>query len=146
MSLKDQLIGAWSLVSLETTEKDGKVTQPLGPNPKGTLMYSASGRMAAVLVHPDRPRFVATDSRQATDAEVVQAFKGCVAYFGTFEIRDEAKGIVVHKVEGSLFPNWAGTDQVRYAKLDGDRLVIQNPTTAFGRSGAVARLVWQRTK
>lgn len=45
-----------------------------------------------------------------------------LAYRGTYEIRD---GHIVHSVQLSTFPNWAGEGQVRSAELHGDRFVLR---------------------
>src|SRR4051794_29723039 len=43
-SLKEQLIGAWTLVSMEATEKDGTKRREFGPAPKGVLILDAGGK------------------------------------------------------------------------------------------------------
>jgi len=40
-SLKEQLVGAWTLVSFEVTNKDGTKQQDFSPNPKGILILDA---------------------------------------------------------------------------------------------------------
>lgn len=47
-----------------------------------------------------------------------------VAYFGTYTV-DATKGTVTHHVEGSLRPDYTGTDQVRPFRVDGDQLIIE---------------------
>jgi hypothetical protein len=49
-------------------------------------------------------------------------------------------GVVVHRLEGSSFSNWIGTEQVRHFRFDGtDRLILSTLSSA-GRW----RLIWQR--
>ena len=43
-SLREQLIGAWNLVSIIATDKAGNKSDRRGPNPKGLLIFDASGR------------------------------------------------------------------------------------------------------
>lgn len=38
---------------------------------------------------------------------------------------DDAKGTVTHHVEGSLRPDYTGTEQVRPFRIEGDRLIIE---------------------
>jgi hypothetical protein len=45
-SLKEQLVGAWTLVSGDITAPDGTKRQPYGANPKGILILDAGGRYA----------------------------------------------------------------------------------------------------
>src|SRR5262245_40556908 len=40
-SLKQQLVGAWTLVSNDNTLPDGTKRQLFGPNPKGILIFDA---------------------------------------------------------------------------------------------------------
>ena len=54
-SLKDQLVGTWTLVSQELTPLNGTKRQIA--NPKGTLMFDAGGRYAYVLVRGDRLKY-----------------------------------------------------------------------------------------
>src|SRR5205085_10370729 len=41
-ALKEQLVGAWRLVSA-VVDKDGQKVEPLGPNPRGAVLFVASG-------------------------------------------------------------------------------------------------------
>jgi hypothetical protein len=45
-SLKDQLVGAWTLVSADNTAPNGTKRQGYGANPKGILILDAGGRYA----------------------------------------------------------------------------------------------------
>ncbi len=47
-SLKDQLVGTWTIISFETTPPNGTKLQPFGANPKGINVYDANGRFAYV--------------------------------------------------------------------------------------------------
>jgi hypothetical protein len=57
---------------------------------------------------------------------------------------DPRNEIVVHHVEVSLTPDWAGGDQVRHYKLEGNRLTLTTPPTLFGGVEQVTTLVWER--
>src|SRR5881296_3073720 len=69
-TLKEQLVGSWTLVSSETTPPTGAKRQNFGANPKGILILEAGGRYALVQGDTNRPKFKVTDIRLgATDAE-----------------------------------------------------------------------------
>ena len=51
-------------------------------------------------------------------------FKGCISYFGSYELNLE-ENLIVHHVEGALFPNWSDTLQRRPFVLDGNELSLQ---------------------
>lgn len=116
--IKKQLVGTWKLVSY-----DVGTTHPMGRDPVGLLIYTGDGRMSLQAMLPGRPRFVgeaSTGHEHGTPEEVVSAYGGYIAYFGTYEVNE--RGSVTHRIEGSLFPNWVGRDQIELFKLSGDRL------------------------
>ena len=43
-SLKDQLVGTWTVVSWEQTNKDGSKFERFGTNPKGVNVFDADSR------------------------------------------------------------------------------------------------------
>jgi Lipocalin-like domain len=132
------LVGAWRLLSLRNVRPDGGIDYPLGPDAIGQIMYTASGRMSAQLMRPGQPRFQASSPRGATEAEIVTAYHNFASYYGSFRIDAEA-GAVIHEVEGSSFPNMIGTDQVRYYRIEGDRLDLEADSPP-GRS----YVAWQK--
>lgn len=46
-----------------------------------------------------------------------------IAYAGPFSA-DPGTGTVTHHLDGSLFPNWQGHDQIRHVTIEGQRLSI----------------------
>ncbi|HXG36374.1 MAG TPA: lipocalin-like domain-containing protein [Dehalococcoidia bacterium] len=144
-SLVEQLSGVWKLVSYEYQRADGQPAVPaLGPDPIGRLMYDPSGLMSVHIMSLDRPIFESGDRLRGDSDKVKAAYEGYLAYFGTYEVR-EAEGIIIHRVEGSLFPNWVGTDQTRFFQLKGDKLTLRTPPRPEA-GGEVAVLVWERMK
>jgi hypothetical protein len=82
-----------------------------------------------------------------TDEERSALLRTMFAYTGTYRLEDDKW---VTKVDVSWNPAWNGTDQVRFYKLDGDRLQV---TTAWAPSAnlpgsPISRgvLLWQRVK
>ena len=140
---REQFVGAWKLVSFESRLPDGSVRRPFGEAPIGIAIFSADGRIAAQLMRPDRPRFASDEQGTGTPDEMRQAFVGCVAYFGKCEIDDEARTLVTH-VEGSMFPNWIGGDQVRTYEFRGERLVLMPPPRDVGGQTVTSELAWER--
>jgi hypothetical protein len=143
MTLKERLLGPWRLVSFEYHLASGGVLSAYGPEPVGLLIYTDEGYMSAQIVDPRRPRFASGNRRIATEHELKAAVEGCISYFAAFEI-DEARGAVVHRELGDVFPNAVGTRQVRYARFEGDRLLLETPPVMVGTERATARIVWER--
>ncbi|MFC2039355.1 lipocalin-like domain-containing protein [Chloroflexota bacterium] len=141
--VKEQFIGTWKLVLSEFRLSDGQAVYPLGKEATGMLMYDASGHMSAQLMRRDRPTFASDDPFSGTLSEIKPAFEGFAAYFGTYEINEE-RAIVVHHVEGSLFPNWVGGNQIRFFELSGDRLTLSAPPIPMSGREMTGFLIWER--
>ena len=73
-SLKEQIVGAWILVSFEATAPDGKKTFVMGPKPNGVTIYDASGQFAFVFTNSDRPKWKSANRNEATIEDVKSAF------------------------------------------------------------------------
>ena len=139
-TLKEQLVGAWTLVSSNTTGPDGTKQQPFGANPRGILLLDAGGQYAAVLERPERPKFKdATDLRsEATVEEFAAAAREFAANFGTWSVNEVDKTLT-RRLEGALIPNAEGTESKASVSLAGDELTIAIIPAAGGRNETVYR-------
>ncbi|MDL2716216.1 MAG: lipocalin-like domain-containing protein [Acidobacteriota bacterium] len=138
------LAGAWKLLVFEF-RSGGQVVFPFGTNYAGLCLYDTTGNMSMQIMRGDRPRFGVNDQQTGTPDEVAAAFTGCYSYFGTYVV-DEIHGVVVHHVSQSLFPNWIGTDLVRFFRISGDRLIVSAPTVQVRGHLMDAMLVWERLR
>jgi len=129
--LSNQLIGTWKFISLVGKSSEGDVYHPYGENLFGMLMYDYKGYMSALLMNPDRPKFVSGDMMKGTPEELKAAFERFDAYCGTYII-DIEKSQITHNVQGSKFPNWVGTAQVRFFEISGDTMRITAPPILVG--------------
>ena len=127
-TLRQQLVGTWTLVSEETTAQNGTKEQPYGPNPRGILILDASGRYATVRGSPDRPKF--KSSSQPTTDELVAA-RAFGANFGTWSVSEVDKALTLH-LESALRPNNEGTDVKNSVSLAGDELKVSGVIPAAG--------------
>lgn len=137
------VVGAWRLVSFEIHRGDREVVRPFGDDPRGSLMYSEGGRFSAQVMRPGRPAIASGDQMTCTPEEAEANFKGCISYFGAYEVDAEA-GALVHHVEQSLLPNWEGTSQQRFFERAGDTLTLRTAPTTWGGGEIVAVLAWER--
>jgi hypothetical protein len=121
------LVGTWRLIQYFDTDSRGNVSYPYGRKPIGYFVYDPTGHLSIQIMRtPATPPFASGSDQSGTNREVRDAYDGYMAYFGTYRI-DQAKGVVIHVVEGSLRPSYTGTDQPRPFKLDGDTLIIGGP-------------------
>jgi hypothetical protein len=142
-ALCPDVVGTWRLVSYDERRPDGGLSPVWGPNPRGRLVYDSGGRMAVQLVDGRLGRFASDDLMAGTDEEVRRAFEGCRAYFGSYTV-DASAGVIVHHVEASVYPNYAGTDLRRFFTLSGDRLTLRTPPILRGGRTSTYELVWER--
>ncbi|MFO7963639.1 MAG: lipocalin-like domain-containing protein [Desulfobacterales bacterium] len=138
-----QFTGSWRLIASEFRTSGGEVIHPLGDDALGRVIFSRSGFMSAQLMRKGRPGFASEDPSNGTFEEIKSAFEGYIAYYGPFELDLEKQRLITH-VEGSLFPNWVGADQVRFFEFNGDRLTLKTPPFAFGDEKFQGVLVWER--
>jgi Lipocalin-like domain len=146
MTEADKFVGVWRLVSMEIRTDDGIVVEsPFGAEPDGTLMYDSLGNMAAQIGRKDRPRFSSNDRMAGSVEETKAAFETYVAYFGRYRV-DERDATVTHEAQQALFPNWAGTKQVRYYKFADGKLTLSTPTYQRLGKNVTAILLWEKIR
>lgn len=117
---RDRLIGTWKLVSFDIEFQDGSPRRALfGQTPKGFVIFTAEGRMVTIVESEGR-------KPAKTEEERAALLRTMAAYSGMYRL-DGDKWIT--KVDVSWNPAWNGTDQVRFYKLDGNRLEV---TAAWG--------------
>jgi len=137
------IIGAWRLVTFEFRKEDGGVIYPFGKELRGSFIYTESGRFSVQLMRIDRPRFAIADQMRGTPEETSASYRGSISYFGTYDI-DPENGVIMHHVEGSIFPNMEGTDQPRYFELTENHLKLRTQPFNVGGSRVVGVLLWER--
>src|SRR5208283_2948784 len=142
LSLRERILGAWSLVSATVLFGDGSRRDAFGPSPVGFLIYSPDGYMSAYLEHANRPRFESDDISRATVVERADAAAAALAYCGPYSV-DEATQTLTHNVVVSLFPNWIGTSQKREAHFDGGQLILTSVSQRRGET-VTAEMTWAR--
>ncbi|RQV09871.1 hypothetical protein DF039_28310 [Burkholderia cenocepacia] len=144
--LREQLVGAWRLVSYEIHPRDGStVTYPLGRDARGWILYTPDGYMSAQLMAAGRPPYADGDLQGGSVEERAAAAHGYIAYSGPFSVDDD--GTLTHEMDVSLYPNWIGNVQQRVVSLDGDRLQLgtAGPVRIRGREVDPV-LVWARAR
>lgn len=140
--LKEQLVGAWTLVSIEVTRKDGTKRPGFGgPNAKGILIADASGRYAIITGRPDRPRLKTNVRSDIPAAELGEAAREFGAAFGTWSVI-EADKMLIQKRELSLIPNDGGTEVKYSVSLSKGELKLVISRAA----GGTTELVYRRAR
>lgn len=140
---REQFVGDWKLLTFETQLSDGKTIEPYGKSPVGRISYNADGRMSVQIMGEKRRPFTEADKAKGTPEEALAALRAYEAYFGTYDI-DESTGEVIHHVEGSLLPNWTGSDQRRYYKFDGDKLILSSGEVPYNGMTVKGLITWKK--
>ena len=143
-SLKEQLVGTWTVVSAESTAPNGAKQQFYGAPAKGILILDAGGTYAQVLARPGRPKFKSINrfSFEATPEDLKEAVIGTVATFGTWSV-NEADKTIGRRPEASLLPNDEGIEQKYSVSLAGDEL---KTTTVNSVTGLKTEVFYRRAK
>src|SRR5215475_9762024 len=109
-SLKDQLVGTWTLASWEHALPNGSKVQSYGTNPKGIVVFDAKGRFFLMFARPDLPKIASNAQATATSEEAKALVGGSIAYFGRYSVNDADRVISLH-LEASTFANQLASDQ-----------------------------------
>ena len=142
-TLKEQLVGTWTAVSVVETTVDGSKTDRWGSHLTGILMFDANGHSSLLLTRSDLPKFASGRSDRGTAEENKAVMASLIGGFGTFTVNETEK-ILITRVQGNVFPNLVGTEQKRdIASLTGDQFTYVNRASATGTTTEVA---WKRAK
>lgn len=140
--IKDDIIGSWKLVSWKYTNEEGKTVDFFGERPMGILTYDPSGYMNAQLMRSDRQNFRSESLTGGSAEEISAAYLSYAAYYGRFF--EKSPGEIIHEVEGSLFPNWVGHEEIRYGKIEGEYLILSTPPIDAQGKKIVFKVTWKR--
>jgi hypothetical protein len=134
-----QLVGSWKLTSWTIQIVGGDATEPFGPNPKGRALFTPDGFAAFIIVGANRKPATNND-------ETAALLKSLLVYTGKFIIDGDK---FTTKVDMSGNELLTGQDQVRFFKLEGDRLSIRTAeqvSSVFAGKKVVGTLTWERER
>jgi hypothetical protein len=107
------LIGAWNLIALRfEVAGSGERLDLFGSAPRGRILVTNGGDFMTVITSADR----------ATMGDTAQLYKTMMAYAGKYRVEDDK---LIVSCDLSWHPDWVGTEQVRYFKLEGENLSLR---------------------
>jgi hypothetical protein len=110
-----KILGIWKLASYEAEfQATGEREPVLGKNPTGYIIFTREGRMMVVLTGEER-------KPANTDQDRADLLKSMFAYTGMYRLEGDKW---ITKVDVSWNPAWVGTEQVRFFRVDDDRLQV----------------------
>ncbi len=139
--MNERLIGTWRLLAVVAEDvATGEKRDIWGADPQGYINYGPDGRMIVINARQGRKK---PAGLAPTPEEAAELFQGVLAYAGTYTVNGDE---VTHHVDISWNEAWTGTDQVRLARFDGDRVHLStrpNPDPVDGRM-SVRTMTWEK--
>lgn|SRR5262249_35553557 len=138
---EQQLLGVWKLESMyEELKATGERKYILGEKPNGYIIFTAEKRMMALLTAEGR-------RKPNTDEDRIAAFWSMAAYSGIYHVEGDKW---TTRVDVAWTETWTGSDQIRFFKLEGDKLTVismwmPDPHEP-GNPEVRGVLVWSRVK
>ncbi len=140
---KNELLGSWTLVSVENINSDGTKNLPYDVNPKGFLFFDEQGNYAIQIYKNQRAKIVSGDKNKCTPEENAAIVQGSNAHFGVYEI-NEADQMIIFHIKTASFPNWEETTQKRSYSLTNNELKYMVTNTTQGGKSVTAKVVWKK--
>jgi hypothetical protein len=146
---REQLIGAWRLVSIDLSGPTGPLVDPFyQADSEGIIVYDSSGWMSVQIAAPHRRLLEVPASRSPpagsgpVSRRKAAAFDTYYSYYGTWDL-DEQAGVVTHHVKSSLISAETGISYAQNVALQGRRLTFTVRDRSHGKE-TVRRKVWER--
>src|ERR1700749_4827223 len=95
-SAKEELVGAWTLVSVSSEMDDGTKGEPFGPSPKGIIIFSNDGHFSLFQSRAEIGKIAANDRAKATPEEAQSIVASSIAYYGTYSIDEKTMVMLVN--------------------------------------------------
>lgn len=139
---KEQIVGAWTLMSVTSERDDGKKGEPFGPSPKGVIIFSSDGHFSLFQSRAEIPKIAANDRAKATAEEAQNIVASSIAYYGTYVVDENTKVMTVN-LAASTYANVAAIPNQKrtITLLTADELKFDNPRTP---NGITLRTAWKR--
>jgi hypothetical protein len=113
--------GRWQLLTAEDIRADGTVARhPWGRKPVGAIVVDG-GYCYVQIMSSDVPSFTA--GKPVGEQMTAALLSSYIAYSGACAI-NEAEGSLSLKVDSAWRPDYVGTDQKRFFKFDGGKLIF----------------------
>jgi len=134
-----QLVGSWRLTSWVIEVVGGEATEPFGPNPKGRAVFTSDEYVAFIIAGANR-------KPASNNDESAALLKSLLAYTGKFTIDGDR---FTTNVDISWNEILTGTAQLRFFKLEGDKLSLRTAeqvSAVYPGKKVVGTLTWERER
>jgi hypothetical protein len=135
-SLKQQLIGTWTLVAIADVYENGRKVDDWGKSVGGAASFDAGGRFTYMVIGGNLPE--RTNSPRISSRMVV-------AYYGRYTV-DEAKKTVTYIADRSTNPGFDGGSRTVTLTLSGDDMTQRSQPLKTPRGTLIPETVFKRAK
>jgi predicted acetyltransferase len=112
---RTKMLGIWNLVSFEVEiQATGQKESVWGQKPTGYVIFSPEGRAFFILTGEGRKPAKTVEER-------ANLLNSLISYTGMYRIEGNKW---ITKVDVAWSPEFVGTEQARFFKVDGDRLQV----------------------
>lgn len=128
----DTIEGRWKLTAAEDLRADGTVARhPWGLRPIGSIVVDR-GSCYVQIMSSDVPAFTAAGApvNEQMSAALLSTY---IAYSGPCTV-NESEGSLTLKVEAAWRPNYVGTEQKRFFRIEGNKMFF-GPAPGSMRAG-----------
>jgi len=132
------LVGTWKLISFEGEFKDmGEKIYDWGMSPRGYVIFGADGYYVAL---------IEAEGRKApqNDQDRANPWKSMFAYAGKYHMDPDKH---INFIEAAYNPAIVGTQQIRFHRFEGNRLVVTTdwaPSLRDPTRLSRGHIIWER--
>jgi hypothetical protein len=138
-NISSNFIGTWTLIKCIAIQQDGKITFPYGEKPTGQIFYDNKGNMMVEIMNREIIKFKNDNPFQGIPEEIIPAYNGFLAYYGTYKILPDSN-LIIHSIKACSFPNWVGQNQERHFEFENNKLILRTPSI----SSVQFELTWEK--
>ena len=110
--------GVWQLLTyLVEVKESGETFPPMGDKPTGYVIFTPEGRLSFTLSGEGR-------QPATTDQERAGLLNSVIAYTGSYRLEGDRW---ITQVDVAWNPEWVGTEQTRYFRVEADHLTVTTP-------------------
>ncbi len=135
-NIQANIIGTWQLISWVSINTKREEHFPFGEDAEGYLLYLESGVMSVHLSRKKRELFQSPSVFSVSPDEALESYHSYTSYSGHYEVKGNK---ILHHVEMHASPNWVGTTQERFFKLENNLLSLSHDLES-----ARQQLVWKK--
>jgi hypothetical protein len=135
-SLKDQLVGTWTLVSVADVYENGRKVDDWGRSVGGAASFDANGRFTYMII--------GGNLQERTNSPRISS-RMVVAYYGRYTV-DEAKKTVTYTADRATNPGFDGGSRTATLVLNGDDMTQRSQPLKTPRGTLIPETIFKRAK